>query len=78
MGVTYSVPFYQCATALYKAAAYIRNKYHLPSNEVIFPNIESEFNIQVELLNDYTKVPAEYNIIFPSQHDYVMFMLKWA
>lgn len=75
MGVTYSVPFYQCATALYKAAAHLRDKYQIPGDEIIFPNIESEFNIQVELLNDYTKVPAEYTVTFPSEHDYLMFML---
>ena len=73
--MSYLVRFDDCAQAARRAVSALRRELNLPGSELIFPHIERVLNIKVH----YKDLPIEPMMLeFPSEQDYMLFLIRWS
>ena len=63
------------SAVFFNAAKFLRSKYAIRQGETIGPWFYTEFGL--EFIQDRTAWP-DFEIEFPSESDYLMFVLRWS
>ena len=64
------------AGVLFKAANFIREKYNLGDLERIHGLFDREFNIKL-VLPEFNRI-LDYELVFRSEAEYLVFLMRWS
>lgn len=73
--MSYLVRFDDCAQAARRAVSALRREHKIPDGELIFPHLERVLNIKLHF-KDLPTGPMMLE--FPSEQDYMLFLIRWS